>query len=580
MRLFRRFRVLRTERATPRWLVVLRGVTTWLVAIALLAFVSRYGYRLDFRGPVAWLLSGLNAAVVLLALLDIVLTWFYTPSWPAYFRRRWFDLVLLAAIVALLVLGLPAYVPAFVRQVLVWLGNFTRSSRFYGVIGRLRRHPVRTLALSFVALIVAGTFVLTFPAATADGRGASPLDALFTATSAACVTGLTVRDTATHFSRFGQYVILLLFQLGGLGIMSFSASVIVLLRHRLGPGERTALAVGVEDQRELDIAKAVRYILLFTLLAESVGTLLLFGRWLLHFSEPAEALFHAAFHSVSAFCNAGFSTFSDSLVGWQADVFVNAVVCLLIVLGGLGFSVVHELVSREALRRGIWRTWTGLSTHAHLVTRASLSLIVFGALAFFFFEFDNTLAGLSPVAKVLAAVFQSVTPRTAGFNTVPLDSLRPVTLMLLAVLMFIGASPGGTGGGVKTSTMAVLWFTLRNVVAGRPEVEVRGRTISRDTVYRAAAVFGTGLALVAFFLGILLVSERQPFERLLFETVSAFGTVGLSTGITPDLSVAGRLAIIALMYIGRLGPLTLALTMAARRPRLAVSYPSARVLVG
>jgi trk system potassium uptake protein TrkH len=580
MPLFRRFRVLRTERRHPAWLDVLRAVAGWATLVAAVVFVSRFGYRLSYHGLVLWLMTGLNGAVILLALADIVLTWFFVPSWPLYLRRRWFDFVLLVPILVLLFLGLPAYLPAFLRQFIVSVQNFARSRRFLGLVERLRIQPVQTLALSFVGLIVLGTFVLTFPASTTDGRGAPLLTALFTATSGVCVTGLIVVDTATYFSRFGQYVILVLLQLGGLGIMSFSASVIVLLRRRLGPGERSTLAVGIEDARDLDIAKSVRYILLFTLLAEVLGALGLFVRWLFDFQRPADALFHAVFHSVSAFCNAGFSTFSDSLIRYQADIPTNLVVCSLILLGGLGFGVVHELISRGTLKRGLARTWNGLSTHAYLVTRTSLLLVVLGALAFFFFEFDNSLAGLSPVGKVLAAIFQSVTPRTAGFNTVPFAGLRPVTLLIVTVLMFVGASPGGTGGGVKTSTLAVLWFVLRGVVLGRAETEVRGRTIGRDTVYRVGVIVGAGLALVALFLGILLITERAPFQDLLFETMSAFGTVGLSTGVTPNLSVPGRLAIIALMYIGRLGPLTLAMTMAARRSRLAVSYPSARVLVG
>lgn len=580
MPFFRRFRVLRTERKPPAWLDTLRAVATGVVALALLLFVSRFGYRLTYHGLFLWLLAGLNGAVIVLTLLDIILTWFYMPSWPQYLRRRWFDLVLLVPILLMLLAGLPAYLPAFLRQLLVSSQGFARSRRFLGLIERLRIQPVQTLALSFVGLIAVGTFVLTFPAATADGQGAKLLDAFFTATSAVCVTGLIVVDTATHFTRFGHWVILALIQLGGLGIMSFSASVIVLLRRRLGPGERQTLAVGIEDPRDLDIAKSVRYILLFTLLAELLGTLGLFARWVFDYDRPAEALFHAAFHSISAFCNAGFSTFSDSLIRYQADVPTNLVVCSLIAFGGLGFGVVHELVNRDTLRRGLLRTWNGLSTHAYLVTRASLSLVVLGALAFLFFEFDNSLAGLSPVGKVLASIFQSVTPRTAGFNTVPFNALRPVTMLVITVLMFVGASPGGTGGGVKTSTLAVLWFVLRGVVAGRTEAEVRGRTVGRDTVYRVTVIVGASLALVALFLGILLITERAPFQALLFEAVSAFGTVGLSTGVTPNLSVAGRLAIIALMYIGRLGPLTLALTMAARHSRLAITYPSARVLVG
>jgi trk system potassium uptake protein TrkH len=280
--------------------------------------------------------------------------------------------------------------------------------------------------------------------------------------------------------------------------------------------------------------------------------------------------------------------FSTNLTAYRTDAVVNLTVIGLVVLGGLGFSVIHEVFNRRNLRAWLSRLARRpapgpshrLSVHAFLVLSASALLLLAGAVLFFFFEYDNALAQLPLGGKLLAALFQSVTPRTAGFNTVPFDSLKPITLFFVAVLMFIGASPGGTGGGVKTSTVAVLFLTLRNLVAGRAEVEVRSRSIPRDTVYRATAiVVGAGTVLALVF-AVLLVSERFPFLDLLFEAVSAFGTVGLSTGITPLLSIPGKLSIILLMYVGRLGPLTLALAMRARLSRLPVQYPQARVIVG
>ncbi|MBM3315500.1 Trk family potassium uptake protein [candidate division WOR-3 bacterium] len=466
------------------------------------------------------------------------------------------------------------------RQVIVVSGALSRARFLASAISHLRQQTVQTLALSFAALIAVGTLLLTFPAATADGRGAPFLDALFTATSATCVTGLIVRDTPGFFSHFGQLVILGLIQLGALGIMTFSTSVAVILGHRLGLGERRAVAEMVEETRDMDIARAVRYILLFTLLAETLGTIILFLRFLPEFPTAFSALYHALFHSISAFCNAGFSLFSDSLVRYQADFVVNITVIGLVLLGGLGFMVVHEVINRNTLRRGLSPALRELTVHSRIVLTASAILVAAGAVLFFFFEFDRTLAGLPLGTRLLASLFQSVTPRTAGFSTVPLNALHPATLFILVLLMFIGASPGGTGGGIKTTTFAVLLLAVRSRLTSREEIIAGRRSLPRDVVYRATAIAATSAAAVAAIFVFLLSVEAFRFQDLLFETVSAFGTVGLSTGLTPDLSAAGRLGIIVLMYVGRLGPLTLAMAMGARRPRLAIDYPQARVMVG
>jgi trk system potassium uptake protein TrkH len=586
--IFNRFRIVRTASTPPDWLLRVRLALTGLILAALVLIVLKQGYQVALLRSLDWLLRALTYVIVAGAVVDIVLTMLFAPTFGDYIRRRWFDLALLVPIVAGLALGWPVLAIVVIRQVVVLGQAFTRSRRFAGVIGRIRLQPVRLMALSFVALIVAGTLFLTFPAATTDGRGAPPLDALFTAASATCVTGLIVRDTAVFFSRFGQTVILTLVQLGGLGIMTFYASIMVLLGRRLGPAGRQTMASVVEDSRDLDLAHTLRYILSFTVLAEAGGTLVLFLRWLPDFARPAEALYAAAFHSISAFCNAGFSTFSDSLIRYQGDVVVNLTFIVLIVVGGLGFSVVHELFNRQNLRvwfgRVLRRTADAApvrpSTHALLVFRTSGVLLIIGMLLFFFLEYDNALARLPLGAKLIAAAFQSVTPRTAGFNTVPFDALRPSTLVAVMLLMFIGASPGGTGGGIKTTSLALLWLTFRNLVAGRSKIEVGGRTVPDDTVFRASAIFTGAAAVVAVAFGLLLMSETLPFQNLLFETVSAFGTVGLSTGVTPHLSPVGKLVIIVLMYIGRLGPLTLALIVRSRQSRLQIQYPQARVMVG
>jgi trk system potassium uptake protein len=588
VRLFPRFRIVRTDRKSPGWLEAFRWTTTGLVFVAFTMVVLVWGYRIELFGILRWLMNALNPVVILVTFTDLALSFAFAPAFGAYVRLRWLDLLLLLPIIAALATGHSALLIIALRQVVVLAQTFYRSRRFAGVIGEIRRRPIQLLALSFLLMISLGTVLLTLPAATADGRGAPLVDALFTSTSAVCVTGLIVRDTQFFWSRFGQWIILALVQFGGLGIMTFSASVIALLGGRLGMYGRQTMGEVVEDSRDIDIAHSLRYILLFTLLAEAFGFVVLFVHWLGRTARPLDAFFNALFHSVSAFCNAGFSVFSTNLAAFRTDVVVNLTVIVLVILGGLGFSVIHEVFNRRNLRawlaRLIQRPGSGpvprLSVHAFLVLRVSALLVLAGAVLFFFFEYDNALAQLPLGGKLLAALFQSVTPRTAGFNTVPFDGLKPITLFVVTILMFIGASPGGTGGGVKTSTVAVLLLTLRNLVAGRAEVEVRGRSIARDTVYRAAAiVIGAG-SILALVFAALLVSEQLPFGNLLFEAVSAFGTVGLSTGVTPLLSIPGKLSIILLMYVGRLGPLTLALAMRARSSRLSVQYPQARVIVG
>ncbi len=587
MRLFLPVRIIRTSQVGPTLSDRLRPALAVLAFLALVELVVRHGYRLQLTVAANIALYAFEWLVVVAYALDVALDIIVARTLLEYLRRNWYDPLVLAVVIIGMFSGVAATLPAIARQAVVTFRILARSGRFGRFVGSLRRHPVQLMALSFIALIALGTLLLTFPAATADGRGDNPLDALFTATSATCVTGLVVHNTQLHYARFGQWVILLLIQLGGLGIMTFSASVVVLLGRRLGAFGRETMAQVVEDSRDLDLAQSLRYILLFTLLAEVAGALVLFLRWLGEYRQPVEALFVAGFHSISAFCNAGFSVFPNSLVRFQSDVVVNLTVIVLVVSGGLGFSVVHEIVNRRSLGQLLRRVLgqpvaqaARLSTHALLVLRTTMLLIGAGAILFFFFEYDGALSGLPLGTKLLASLFQSVTTRTAGFNTVPLDALRPVTLLVVILLMYVGASPGGTGGGVKTSTLAVLFLTFRNLVAGREQVEVANRTIPRETVYRAIAIASGGVAVIVAILAVLLVTESFPFQNILFEVTSAFGTVGLSTGITPLLSPAGKLGIILLMYVGRLGPLTLALAMRTRLSRLPIEFPQARIVIG
>ncbi|MEK7703729.1 MAG: potassium transporter TrkG [Myxococcota bacterium] len=434
--------------------------------------------------------------------------------------------------------------------------------------------PARALVLSFTGLIGVGTVLLALPASS-SGDAIAWIDAFFTAVSATCVTGLTTVDTATAWSPFGLGVILGLIQLGGLGIMAVSAAMTLAFGRHLGL-QQDAVMRGTFDESDAEELRALlRTLVGSTVAIEAGGAALLF----LRFGRElpfGEALLASTFHSISAFCNAGFALYSDNLVRFGADPLVSGTVMVLITLGGLGFGVLVTL-GRYVRSRGRQR----LTAHAKVVLVTSAALVWVGGIAYFFFEYDRSLAHLGLGGKALAALFQSVTARTAGFNSVPLDLAHPVTILVLIALMIVGASPGSTGGGIKTTTFALVILAARAYLRDRADVEVFGRRIPSSLVMRALAVCGG--ATLAYFLGlaVLLTTEAQQFAPLMFETASALGTVGLSLGVTPKLTVIGRLVVAGLMFAGRVGPLTIASAAAARRGITArVVLPEGKVLIG
>ncbi|HDQ98704.1 MAG TPA: hypothetical protein ENN51_00240 [candidate division WOR-3 bacterium] len=580
MLVLRRLRVIRTAAEPPRWARRFHTLTTALVGVALLLVVLRSGYGLITAPLLIAAIVGFQFLVLGVFVFDVALGFATAVSRLDHLRKRWYDLALIVPITFAVAAGGTGITFVILRQFLVLIQGFTRSRYFAGFIERMRLQPVRLLALSFLGLIVVGTLLLTFPAATRDGSVTGLITALFTATSAACVTGLVVVGTPHHWSTFGQLVIMGLFQLGGLGIMTFSAGMGVMLGRRLGLGERRTVSDIIGESRDTDIARILRYVVTVVFTVELIGAVLLFIRFLPAHPRWTDALWHAAFHSVSAFCNAGFSLYPDSLVRFQTDLPTGAVFMMLILLGGLGFAVVGELFNRNTIRHGPLHSLRRLSVHARLVLATSAALVLAGTVAFFFAEYDRSLSALTTGPRLLAALFQSVSVRTAGFNTVTLGALHPVTLFLWAALMFVGASPGGTGGGIKTTTLAILVLSVRNRILGREDVTLGRRAIPGGVVYRAAAIAAVAAGIVVIAFALLLITERAPFERLLFETFSAFGTVGLTTGLTAELSVPGRLILVALMYVGRVGPLTLALAMRPRSSRVAIGYPAARVMAG
>jgi trk system potassium uptake protein TrkH len=434
--------------------------------------------------------------------------------------------------------------------------------------------PARVLFIGFALTILVGTGFLMLPWASVPGVYTTFTDALFTSTSAVCVTGLTTVNTAAHWTAFGKIAIIILIQVGGLGIMTISTAVAMLLGRRIGLKERMVIQEATGQIQMSGLIKLVRYILAMTVIIEGIGATLLSFRFVPLYGFPRGVAF-GVFHSVSAFCNAGFDIIGNSIMDYAADPLVVLTISGLIILGGIGFVVIGE----------IWKTRlkSRLTLHSRLALKMTGILLLTGTMAMLLLEVGNsqTLLPLTPLGKVLSAWFHAVTPRTAGFNTLDVSKLRPATKLLTIVLMFIGASPGGTGGGIKTTTFAVIWAGVLCAIRRREEPCLMNRRLGADLMERSLAIAMISLTLVLGTTFILIITESgHELLPLLFETTSAFGTVGLSTGVTPTLSTVGRITIILTMFMGRVGPLTVAIALATPPRGGAVRYPEEKVIVG
>jgi potassium uptake TrkH family protein len=438
------------------------------------------------------------------------------------------------------------------------------------------RHPGRVIAGAFAAAVVVGTGLLSLPVATAGEDRADFLTALFHATSAVCVTGLVTVDTGTYWSGFGQAVILLLIQVGGLGIMTLASLLALLLSRRLGLRARLIAQAETKALSAADVRRVVRTVVVFSLTSEAVIAAVLTLRFALAYdnSLPA-AIYDGVFHSISAFNNAGFSPHRDNLMGFVGDPWVSLPIALAVIVGGLGFPVVFELA-----RTWRWpKTWSVLTRITVVVT---IALLVLGTAGMLVFEGRNpdTLGPLAPGDRVMAAFVAAVMPRTAGFNNLDIAAFAPETLLFTDALMFIGGGSAGTAGGIKVTTFGLLAYVLWAEMRGDPDVEVGRRRVPGTNQRQALAIalLGIGLVAVATFLMEALSDFR--FDQVLFEVVSAFATVGLSTGITADLPAAAQVLLVILMYVGRIGPLTLASGLALRERARRHQLPEERTIVG
>lgn len=446
------------------------------------------------------------------------------------------------------------------------------------VIKRDSIKPTQILVIGFASLIIVGAVLLSMPISTNSGESPGILTALFTATSAVCVTGLVVQDTATYWSSVGQTIIFFLIQIGGIGFMTFTTLIFIVSGRRISFKERLLIHESLNTKTMEGIVKFARYVLTFTLAIEGIGAILLATQFIPKFGLRS-GIFLSIFHSVSAFCNAGFDLMGGyrSLTPFVDNGIINFTIGFNIIIGGIGFTVARDIFRNKRFKK--------LTMHSKLVISITFFLIALGTLMVFILEYDNsaTLGNLPWYGKIFASLFHAITPRTAGFNTLNMTQLSTTTIFLTIVLMFVGGSPGSTAGGVKTTTVGVVVLTVTSLLKGRNQTEVFGRSISFDMVKKALSILTIGIFIVIAVIFILSITEDAPFMEIVFEAFSAFGTVGLSLGLTPKLSFIGRIVIMITMFIGRLGPLTIAMAISeiqSSHESGRYKYPDGNILVG
>lgn len=433
--------------------------------------------------------------------------------------------------------------------------------------------PGQYLILGYIIVILSGTILLLLPISTISGNTTSFIDAIFTATSATAVTGLIVVNTAEHWTTFGQLIIMCLIQIGGFGFMTSTTMLFFIFRRKISLRDTLIIMEDLNFNKLSGAISLSKYIILLTFVVELIGSVLLF----LYFNRIlpfSKAIFFSVFHSISAFNNAGIDLFGNSLEDFTMSTYINFIIISLFVFGGIGFIVIDEIYHK--------RSFIKLSLHSKLVITISIILILFGSLSIFILEYNNpaTIGNLTLGSKMLASLFQGVTPRTAGFNTIPIGRFTDASLFVMILLMFIGASPGSTGGGVKTTTAGILFVVVYNMAVGKDDnIDIFNRRLKRKDIFKTLTVVVISLLVIVIVMIILSLTEGFSFIQIFFEVFSAFGTVGLSTGITADLTIIGKIFIIITMFIGRVGPFTLALAL-GRKHHKSVRYPEEDILIG
>lgn len=434
-------------------------------------------------------------------------------------------------------------------------------------------NPPRVLALGFLGLILFGSVLLNLPVASADGDSIGFLDALFTSASAVCVTGLIVVNTATYWSVFGKVVILFLIQIGGLGIMTMATMVALIMGKKISLKERLIIKEQMNQETMSGMVKLTLYVILLTFAIEAIGAIILSFRFVPEYGLT-KGIWFSVFHSISAFCNAGFDITGNSLMSYTDSPLTIMTLSGLIIIGGTGFSVLIDLAKH--------RRWVRLSLHTKLVITMSLGLILLGTIFFFVLEYSNpaTIGQMPLGEKLSAAFFAAVVPRTAGFNSIDTAALRESSVFLTIILMFVGGSPGSTAGGVKTATIGVVLMATISIIRGDKDIEIYEKRLNQETVFKSLAIVTVGMGMIVLISFLLTITESKNFLDVLFEATSAFATVGLSRGITSDLTTIGKIIIIGTMYAGRVGPLTMAYAIGYNKKHKRYRYSEGHISVG
>lgn len=480
-----------------------------------------------------------------------------------------------------------AVLAIIIRNIFMVLRIYSRMKRVKGYVEKMLVNPAQTILMSFAAVILTGTLLLMMNFTTTDGRGLTFLQALFTSTSCVCVTGLTVVDTATAFTFWGQLILIVLIQIGGLGIMLLSYFTIYVIRRRVSLEDKMMLSYMLSDDDTAGIYRSMKNIVLTTFTIEGAGAALLFAGFAVREGISLRSAWRALFHSVSAFCNAGFALYSDSLEGFRMNPYITLIIALLIILGGIGFSCITNIraIADAALhskKRGAEGAAKrpALALNTKIVLIGTAILLAAGTLIFYILEYDNTMADYRLGEQYLAAFFQSVTFRTAGFNSVPFGALRPATYLIFCVFMVIGAASGSTAGGMKINTLAVLIASLRSYWRGEKYHRLGGSEIAADKVLQASIIFTADIVILIAAGALISISDAAPVEHILFEVCSALGTAGVTAGITAGLSAFAKVILIALMFWGRLGALTILSAGASDSGKANIRFPQAEISIG
>ncbi len=516
-----------------------------------------------------------TTAILLLlrTLVSLIVNHFTSES----FRRISIDLFFILSGIFMLRYSLKYFqFYIFIRETILVLQKLTTRQIEKDYFNHLFKYPTLWIILSFFGTIILGSFALILPGMTHFNHSISYIDALFTSTSAVCVTGLTVFDTNSQFTLYGQIVILMLIQIGGLGIMTISSALAMAIGQKFSLRSGALMQNVLSQNNPINFSHLIKNIILFTFAFEFIGACFLMIPMMNEFNDFFQAAYYSVFHSISAFCNAGFSLFSDGFMRFHANLMLNFTICGLIIFGGIGFSVIDDC--KKLFQKNF--RFSHLRLHSKVVLTTTFALLIFGTISFFISEYTHTMKHLNFFEKLMASFFQSTTTRTAGFNTIDFSKIAYPTVLISILLMYIGASPGSTGGGIKTPTLAIILMSVIAIIKGSRDLTIFNRRFPDSVMMKVLALIALSLFFIFTIVIFLMMIEPFSFEKILFEAFSAFGTVGLSMGITPFLSQVGKLLIILLMFIGRVGPLTFIFIFAENVIPLKYAVPQENVDIG